>query len=397
MKFSRFRLKSKELFSILRHEYKYIFTDAGVLLIVVGAMFIYTIVYSLAYKPEVLRDVPVAIVDNSNTSSSRKLIRSFDASPDLNVIYNPTNLEEAKELFLARKINGIVVIPPDYEKKLMSDETVNISVYADASYFLIYRQVFFGITGSMMTSNAQVEWLRFVAKGAMSEQAQAMSNPVMATVHDMYNPYGGYATFILPAIIIVIIQQTLVLGIGMVGGTWRELGLYKKLLPTGERRLATIPLVAGRSLAYLSVYCVTLLYILGFHYKLFGYPMNGDRWDIVLFLIPYLLSCTFLGIAVASFFKHRENSLLLLLFTSIPCLMLSGASIPKEAMPDWLYTLGMILPSSSGVDGFIRIQTMGATLGEVSAHFIRLWILTGIYFVLACIGTRWAVTKSESD
>ncbi len=134
---------------------------------------------------------------------------------------------------------------------------------------------------------------------------------------------------------------------------------------------------------------------MGFHYKVFGYPSNGAAGDVVLFLIPYLLSCTFLGIALSSLFRRRENSLLLLLFTSIPFLMLSGASIPQESMPQWLFQLGRIIPSSSGVDGFIRIRTMGATLSEVSVQFWTLWILSGLYFILACLGMRGVLLRVE--
>ena len=209
----------------------------------------------------------------------------------------------------------------------------------------------------------------------------------------MYNPYGGYATFIMPAILIVIIQQTLLIGIGMVGGTWRERGLYKTLIPWGERDSRSFRSSLGKSTAYLSIYCATLLYVMGFHYKVFGYPSNGAAGDVVLFLIPYLLSCTFLGIALSSLFRRRENSLLLLLFTSIPFLMLSGASIPQESMPQWLFQLGRIIPSSSGVDGFIRIRTMGATLSEVSVQFWTLWILSGLYFILACLGMRGVLLR----
>jgi len=277
----------------------------------------------------------------------------------------------------------------------MRNERVNISIYADASYFLMYRQVFFDVMGSVLYSNSQIEWVRFVAKGAQPGQAAALSNPVQTTIENMYNPYGGYATFIMPAILIVIIQQTLLIGIGMVGGTWRERGLYKTLIPRGEKRLSVIPIVLGKSTAYLSIYCATLLYVMGFHYKVFGYPSNGAAGDVVLFLIPYLLSCTFLGIALSSLFRRRENSLLLLLFTSIPFLMLSGASIPQESMPQWLFQLGRIIPSSSGVDGFIRIRTMGATLSEVSVQFWTLWILSGLYFILACLGMRGVLLRVE--
>ena len=397
MKITRFKHKFHEYTSVLRSEYRNIFHDAGVLLIAVGAIFIYSMAYSLAYKNEVLRDIPVAVVDNSHTPSSRQLIRAFDATPNIDVAYKPTSLEEAKKLFFERKVYGVIVIPSDYEKKLMRTEKVNIAIYADASYFLMYRQVFFDFAGSIGQSNYHVEWLRFVSKGASTKQAEALSSPVVTSVHNLYNPYLGYATFIMPAILLVIIQQTLLIGIGMVGGTWREKKLYRTLIPTGQSRMSVFPIVLGKSTAFISIYCITITYLLTFHYKLFGYPVKGDTMDLILFLIPYLLSCTFLGIAVSTLFKHRENSLLLLLFTSIPVLMLSGASVPSECIPTWLFNGAKIIPSSRGVDGFLRIQTMGAPLAEVGTQFRTLGNLTGVYFILACVGMRRVLRKTENE
>ena len=397
MKTARFKIKYRQFVNTLKHEYRYIFTDPGVILIIIGAIFIYSLAYSFAYKNEVLENVPIAIIDYSDTPASRQLTRTLNSTPNINVAYEPVDMDEAKALFMERKINGIVVIPFDYEKKIMSNQQVNIAVYADASYFLMYRQVFFDVIKSVLHMGAEINWMRFVSSGVSSEQALVASNPVSATVNNMYNPYGGYATFIVPAIFMVIIQQTLLIGIGMVGGTWREQKLYKALCPPGEKRVAVMPIVIGRSVAYISIYCITMTYLLAFHYKIFGYPMNGDRWDIMQFLIPYLLSCTFLGLALSSLFKYRENSLLWMLFTSIPFLMLSGASIPQEIMPQWLYKIGKIIPSSSGVEGFLRLQTMGATLQEVSSHYITLWILTFVYLLLACLGMRRAIRKSSND
>ena len=397
MKITRFKHKFHEYTSVLRSEYRNIFHDAGVLLIAVGAIFIYSMAYSLAYKNEVLRDIPVAVVDNSHTPSSRQLIRAFDATPNIDVAYKPTSLEEAKKLFFERKVYGVIVIPSDYEKKLMRTEKVNIAIYADASYFLMYRQVFFDFAGSIGQSNYHVEWLRFVSKGASTKQAEALSSPVVTSVHNLYNPYLGYATFIMPAILLVIIQQTLLIGIGMVGGTWREKKLYRTLIPTGQSRMSVFPIVLGKSTAFISIYCITITYLLTFHYNLFGYPVKGHTMDLIIFLIPNLLSCKFLAIAVSTLFKHRENSLLLLLFTSIPVLMLSGASVPSECIPTWLFNGAKIIPSSSGVDGFLRIQTMGATLAEVGTQFRTLWILTGVYFILACFGMRRVLRKTENE
>ncbi len=397
MGLSKFKIKYREFVDILRHEYHYIFHDGGVLLIVVGAILIYSTAYSFAYKNEVLRDIPIAIVDNSQTPSSRQIIRSFDATPNLRVAYKPTSLEEAKKLFYQRKVNGVIVIPSDYEKKLQRAEKVNLAIYADASYFLMYRQVFFDVTSSVLHSNGNVEWVRFVSKGAQPKQAEALSNPVTISVKNLYNPSGGYATFIMPAIIMVIIQQTLLIGIGMIGGTWREFGLYRKLCPPDRKRMSTLPIVLGKATVYGLIYGVTTFYILGLHYRLFHYPMNGATSTVVVFMLAYLAACIFLGIAISTLFRYRENSLLLLLWTSIPLLMLSGVSYPREGIPDWLFNFGQLFPSSHGVDGFIRIQSMGASLSEVLPEIRMLCILTLIYGGLACIGIHQVIARAAKD
>ena len=140
---------------------------------------------------------------------------------------------------------------------------------------------------------------------------------------------------------------------------------------------------------------MTCAYVLGVHYRLFNYPTNGSTWTLVLFLSAYMAACLALSIAVSTLFRYRENSLLLLLWTSIPLLMLSGVSYPREGIPDWLYNFGQIFPSSHGVNGFIRIRTMGASLQEVFAEIKALCILTVIYGGLACIGTHLAIDREE--
>ena len=385
----------QQLLSVMGNEYRTIFSDAGVVLILILALLIYSTVYSLAYGPQVLRNVPIGVIDQSRTNASRSLIETFNAGPNTYVAYTPTNMEEAKELFYGRKIYGIVYIPSDYEKQLLGGSQANVSIYVDASYFLMYRQVFQEVVTTIGTTGAMVEFQRLIAKGANIPQARATSQPVIYQAHNLFNPYLGYGSFVMPAIIMVIIQQTLLIGIGMIGGTWREFGLYRKLCPPGRKRMSTLPIVIGKALVYGSIYAVTLTYILGLHYKLFHYPLNGDTSTIILFMIPYITACIALGIAVSTLFRYRENSLLLLLWTSIPILMLSGISYPREAIPDWLFSLGQLFPSSHGVNGFIRIRSMGASFEEVLPEVRALWIQTVVYGALACFGIHRVLRREQ--
>lgn len=390
----RLKIQYQEFKSVIKNELAFILKDPGVLLVLVGAIFIYSVLYSLAYKNEVLRDVPIAVVDHSNTPSSQKLIRAIDAASNMKIAYKPTSLDEAKDLFMSREVNGVIVIPRDYEKKIMRMEKAAVSVYADASYFLMYRQVFSDAISAIDKVSTEIEWNRFMSKGKSPEAAKVISNPVQIKSTNLFNPYGGYGSFVMPAVLILILQQTLLIGIGMIGGTWREQNLYKQLIPHGETRLSILPVVFGKAVTYLMISCITVSYILGVHYKIFGFPANGAIGDILQLLLPYLLSAIFLGIMLSTLFRYRENSILFLLFTSIPFLLLTGISLPQEAMPQWLFWLAKIIPSSNGVDAFIRIQSMGANLVEVITPYRVLWALTIIYFIGAYIGIRYRIRKA---
>lgn len=380
--------------TVIANEYRTIFGDAGVMLILVFALLIYSTLYSLAYGPQVLRNVPIGVIDESRTPTSRELIRTFDAGPNTFVAYEPSGMPEAKELFFGRKIYGIVYIPSDYEKNLLGGLQANVAIYVDASYFLMYRQVFQELVTTIGQTGAMVEFQRLIAKGAQIPQATATTQPVIYQSHNLFNPYLGYGSFAMPAIIMVIIQQTMLIGIGMIGGTWREFGLYGKLCPADRSRMSTLPIVAGKALVYASIYAVTTCYILSLHYRLFHYPINGSSMTLAAFMIPYLLACITLGIAVSTLFRYRENSLLLLLWTSIPMLMLSGISFPREAIPEWLFSIGQLFPSSHGVNAFIRIRSMGASFEEVLPEIRSLWMLTFIYGGLACIGIHQVMKRA---
>jgi len=384
----------RQFLSVAANEYRTIFSDGGVVLVLVLALLIYSTLYSFAYGPQVLRNVPIGVVDESRTPASRKLVEMFDAGPNTYVAYEAADMDEAERLFFERKIYGVAYIPADYEKQLLGGMQAVVSLYVDASYFLVYRQVFQELVTGINLTGAAVEFQRLIAKGTISPAAQAVTQPVIYQTHNLFNPYLGYGSFVMPAVIMVIIQQTLLIGIGIIGGTWREFGLYRSLLPPDRKRLSALPVVLAKAAVYASIYAVTTFYILNVHYRLFHYPMNGDPWTVVAFMVPYLAACIFMGIAVSTLFRYRENALLLLLWSSIPVLMLSGASFPRQAIPDWLYTFGQIFPSSSGVNGFIRIQSMGASLDEVFPEIKTLWCLAVIYAGLSCIGIH-LITKSE--
>lgn len=372
----------KRFWKITKTEFISIFRDGGAMLILFGAMLIYGTLYPLIYAPQVVRNFPVAVVDLDNTPPSRKLVRMLDATPQAEVLYSAQSLDEAKQLFLDRKIYGVLYIPEGYEKKILAGEQNHVSLYADGGYFLLYSD-FLGAVGTVVgTAGAEVQIGTLMAGGLNQQQAEWTAMPVRYDVNMLYNPYGGYATAILPAVLILIAQQLLLVGIGMVGGTWYEKGTWRRFRDYSATRLTF-----AKATAYLFLYIPLMLYIFSFQYKFFNYPLNGNHWDLLLVFLPYLLSVIFLGLTLGALFRKRETSMMMLIVTSVFFLIISGISWPKEGMPGWIYALGRMVPSSSGIDALVRIRTMGATLSDVIPEAVTLWVLTGVYGLTAVLAT----------
>ncbi len=383
----------RQFFEILYNELKHILRDEGVMLILIFAPLIYATIYSLTYGTQVLRNIPIGVIDNDHTPSSRKLIDILSMGANAYVAFKPTDIHDAEKLFFDRKIYGIAYIPQGYERNLIGGNEATVAIYLDASYMLMYRQVFQDMVAGITTTGAMVEFQRMIAQGAQTPQAKDIVQPVRYASHTLFNPYLGYGSFVMPPVLILILQQTLLIGIGMIGGTLRE----KRLYPTTSTSKEILRIIAGKTSCYFIIYVTLSLYLLCIHYRIFHYPMNGDMISIVIFIGIYLLACIFLGIALSTLFRRRETPLMLLLWTSIPLLMLSGVSYPSGAIPEWLQWIAKIFPSTYGTRGFIKLQTMGASLNEVLTEIVALCIMIPIYFLLAYIGLSHIIRNKNSQ
>ena len=359
----------------IQAEFLAIFRDKGALLLIVIALPLYTTIYATAYGSEVVRDVTIAVVDNDKTSSSRELIDGIACGPNTLIRFEPQSIIEAQQLFYKGLIYGIVYIPNDFERNLLQGREANIGLILDGSHLLLYRQVLEQVASDALTQGATVELMRLVGRGENEQAALDTINPIELDTHHLYNRSLGYGSFVMPPVVIVIIQQTLVIGLSMIAARRRTRGLNRELLS---------PLnITAKLLVYIFIYTINLTIILCTIWQIFGFPLAGSVADIAIFTTLYISSVTALGLAVAQLFKHREAPLMLLLCTSIPILLLAGVSYPHEAFPSWLYHLGRLLPSSSGIDGFIALASRGATLSDVVPEIATLIILTFAYLLIA--------------
>ena len=396
----------REFIRVWREEYRNIFSDKGVLMIFFGAIFFYSIFYPLPYANEVLKDAPLAVVDLDHSSLSRQLARMVDAHESTRVAAQATSQLEAEQLFFARKVHGILIIPHDFERTILRKEQSSVAVYSDASYFLLYQQVMTGVAVATGTLSAGIEIKRMQAGGFSEARAKQLRDPLQLVSVALFNPSGGYASYVVPAVLVMILQQTLLIGIGMLAGTAREdrernaapHPAYGYLPPKGEGTGygTVIAHVLGKSAAYFSIYLFNAAYYFVVLPRLYNFPQRINPLDLALLVLPFLLAVIFLGLSLATLFRHREASMLALMFTSLPALFLAGFSWPKESIPVWLRGVSYLLPSTAGTDGLLRINQMGASLQELRFDVLVLWGLVALYFFMACFSIK-RINKSVSD
>ena len=368
----------KHIRSTISTEFEAIFSDGGALLLVVFATMIYTIIYSMAYGSEVVRDIPIVVVDEDRTSESRSLIDGVDGGPETWVAFEANSMSEARELFFRGDVFAIFNIPSGYEANLLADRQADVALVLDGSHMLLYSNVLQQGLSDVISSGANIEAERIISRGESDVVAQGVVEPVRLNVEMLYNPYMGYGAFVMPSILMVIIQQSMVIGIAMAA-------LYIARRRGSSNATFPVATVLSKILVYILIYGVSLSFILGVVWPIFGFPYFANTLDVILLLLIYMVAIAGLGITLSHLFRRREAPIMLLLWTSIPILLLAGVSYPREAFPDWLYALGRILPSSSAVDAFIQINSMGASISDVSGEVFTLILLALLYLGSAII------------
>ena len=368
---------------IWRQELKQVLRDEGVLMFCIIVPLAYPLLYSWVYNNETVHEVPVVVVDLSHSHQSRQFVRMCDASPDVKVVSYATDLDEAKSLVSRQVAKGIYYIPEDFATKLNRMEQSTISVYCDMALMLTYKAIY---QTAMTVSTKMGAAMQVALAGNYTDREDVITvSPLEVEEVSMFNPQAGYGTSVLPAVLMLIIQQTLALGIGLAAGTSRERNPYGDLVPVHPAYSGIYRIVGGKALCYLMVYAVMGAYLVMMVPKMFSFLQIASWQSLLALMVPYLLACIFFGMTVSCLVRYRENVILLMVFISLPLLFLTGVSWPQSSIPGVWQGVAWLFPSTFGVRAYLRLNSMGASVGDVALELRCLWIQVAAYFGMACL------------
>ncbi|HSR78378.1 MAG TPA: ABC transporter permease [Xanthobacteraceae bacterium] len=358
-------------------EWRRLLTNPGLLSMMIIAPVVYGLYYPQPYLTQILRKVPIAVVDSDLSQLSRDIIDKVDGSGALSVAVRAHTLEEARQALDRGDVFAVLGIPPDAQRDVLKGNTVPLPFFADATYLFIFRATSPAIAAAIEAASSDMITRGARSDGSLATASLASSSPADILLQPIFNPVGGYASYVVPAAFILILQQTLLMGAAMVTGA-------------ALARPAAGPLrtVLGRGIAHLTMYLPALPLYLVVLPRVYGFSALGHTLELMTFAAPFILATSFMAQAAGAWFRYRETAVLLFLATSIPQLFLVGFAWPREAIPESVLAAGHIFPSDLAVYGFVRLNQMGADLTEVGAEWRGLWIMVAIYFVLAVLSAR---------
>lgn len=367
-----------------KKEMQLIFKDSAVIEIYILFVTLVYFFYTFVYSPEIFTKLPVAYVDNDQTTISQQIKRMLNDTESLDIAFEATSVEEARRLFEEGKVNGIIAIPKNFSRELQTNGgNASISIYSDASYMLYYDKTLQAVTNSLGAFTGALQLKQTMMSGVPMKQAIASSKPINVMATSLYNLEEGYATFLIPVVLIIALQTLQLTGMGVLYGTLRENDSFATHFAMAKRRFGYFFMTIGRSIPYLIISMLLLLLGIVVVFHIFTLPQRGNLFEVIVFLIPVILSITFLGMTLMNIFRNREDTIMLLTVFSIPTLMMGGVSYPIVAFPLWIKILAFFMPSTMGVKGLISLTQAGASLVEIKEIYLQMWFLCLFYFVIA--------------
>ena len=355
-------------------EWRRVLAIRGAFILLIGAPLIYGIYYPQPYLNQILRKLPIVVVDTDQSELGRRIVETLDASGSVSVVARARSLADARAVIDRGGAVAAVGIPPGAERDVFKGVTVHIPVYADATYLFVFRSFSSGIAAAINTLSSELAAAGARPDGSLAKATLAGASPADVLLQPIFNPVGGYASYIVPAAFLLILEQTLLIGAAFLTG-----------MAVMQSRGGAFANVLGRGIAHLTIYLPALALYLIVLPRIYGFSMLGDPLQLLALGSVFLLATSFMAQAVGAWFKRPETPTLIFLATSLPQFFLTGFAWPREAIPQAALVAGHVFPVDFAIHGIVRINQLGANLAEVARDWYGLWFLAVVYFALAVV------------
>ena len=341
----------------------------------------YPPLYNWIYSIGSVDEMPVAVVDLSQGSYSRRYLQKLDATRECELAYNCISLEEARDLMASGKVHGVVLIPEDFDTRIVHGEQATVSTYADMSTFLYYKALTIGTNLVMLDEVHTIQTERYAASGFTGQDALQLVEPIQYDDTRLYNPNISFTMFFVYMCLFMILQQVMFYGSTTLAGTQREEGRSFARLVGGN---GAGRIVLGRGAAYFLIFMFLGVYGAILIPWLFHMPIQASFWDTLLLLAFFVADIIVFSFTWSSAITKRETVLVLLLFVCPIAVFLTGFTWPASNFSPFWKVISYVFPTTFGCRAYMTLSNTGS-LSAIAPELWYMTLQTVVYYILASV------------
>jgi ABC-2 type transport system permease protein len=298
------------------------------------------------------KHLPLAVVVMDHSEYSRSFVAGLENSAYFRVTQQPASAQQAEQLLAEGVVQFLLIVPPDFSRKLLRGEHPAMLLAADA-------------TDPAATGNA-IAALNGIGQRSIGRELGGLpEQPFEVRVQRRYNPEGLTSYNVVPGLIGVILTMTMVMMTSLAMTRERERGTMENLLATPAK---PFEVMLGKIVPYILIGYVQVTVILAAARLLFAVPMVGSLWLLSAVLVLFIAANLAVGFTFSTVARNQLQAMQLTFFYFLPNILLSGFMFPFRGMPDWAQAIGEALPLTHFLRVVRGIMLKGNGLAEVFPH-----------------------------
>lgn len=371
--------------------------DHSLLLTLLIAPILYAFFYGSIYIYKFETEVPIAVIDHDQSELTRELVRLLESTPQIKVtrVYSDENM--AIHDLNRGNVQAIVRFNSETELRTKQLKGTPVNIWTNASRFLPANDVLMACVQVLQTAGVGVRLQYYKLKGNYSNVALKEANPVRMDYRPLFNKNLAYGDFLIPGLLLLILQQTLLIGLVEGCAGEREQGSIFNWLRISKTSGSTA--IVGKGLFYVVLFASYTLFFHWVNMQVLGILYISNLWVLLLFFVLFFLCLIPMGMAIGLLFKREIAGMQVMAFSSYPFFLLSGYSWPKQALPLSLQFVSNLLPTTPMLNAYIKVTQLGASLSNVFPEVVHLSLLALLYLSLALfqikrVGNKYRILQN---
>ncbi|WP_458626050.1 ABC transporter permease [Winogradskyella sp. PC D3.3] len=373
----------KLIWQLLKKEATQIYNDHSILLALLAAPLLYFALMGSTYFNKDEENVSVGIVDLDHSDSSRAFINKINATQKVDITHTYLDLNEAKNGLYRFDVQGLIHIPSGFENKLKAHESTPIGLILNNSKFLSSNDINKAVNLVAMDYAVESRENFFKSKEINPSLAAKKALPITAQIHAVYNSTNNYGNFLLPALFILILHQTLLIGLSESVALDRKNNLIPFIF--NNVQLSFLNYFFGKTGFYFLLYAAYIILTYFVAFPIFDLPLNGSMVTLITVSFLFFIATIFYGWFISSFFKSQARAMEIMAFTSYPVFLITGITWSFKDMPLVLQFMSNLIPLKPYFS-FLKKQTIMGVEGNLySNEIIHLLLLLLLGYIAALL------------